>query len=53
MGLTSHATAMDLMIQAPGNGMVPWQRFSKIPQLFMGASSEQGAQTFVTHREAV
>ena len=53
MGLTSHSTAMDLVIQAPGNGVVPRQRFSQIPQLFMGAYSEQGVQTFVTHREAV
>ena len=51
--LTSHATAMDLVIQSPGNGMVPRQRFSPIPQLFMVASSEQGAETFVTHREVM
>ena len=53
MGLTRHSTAMDLMIQAPGNGVVPRQRFSPIPQLFMGASSEQGAQTFLAHREVM
>ena len=25
--LTSHAAAMDLVIQFPGDGVVPWQRF--------------------------
>ena len=40
MGLTRHSTAMDLMIEFPGNGVVPRQRFGPIPQLFMGTSSE-------------
>ena len=53
MGLTRHATAMHLMIQFSGNGVVPRQRFGPIPQLFMGAPSEQGAQTFLTHRQVV
>ena len=56
MGLTSHSAAMDLMIEFPGNGVVPplpRQCFGQIHQLFMGASPEQGLQTFVTHREAV
>ena len=53
MGLTSHSTAMNLVIQAPGNGVVPRQRFSPIPQLFVSASPEQGAQTFLAHREVV
>ena len=43
--LTSHATAMDLMIQFPGDRVVPRQRFGPIPQLLMGAASEKGAQT--------
>ena len=51
MGLTRHSTAMDLMIQAPGDRMVPRQRFGPIPRLFMGASPERGAQTVVSHRE--
>ena len=51
MGLTSHATAMDLMIQFPGNGVVPRQRFGPIPQLFVSASPEQGAQTILSHRQ--
>ena len=53
MGLTSHSTAMHLMIQGSGNGMVPRQRFGQIPQLLVGGSPEQGAQTFVAHREVV
>ena len=51
MKLTSHTTSMDLMVEFPGNGMIPWQRFRPIPQLFVGASSKHGAQAFVTHRE--
>ena len=53
MGLTRHATAMDLMVEFPGNGVVPRQRFGPIPQFFMGTASEQGAQTFLAHREVV
>ena len=53
MGLTSHATAMDLMIEFPGNGVVPRQRFRQIAQFFVGVASEQGAETFVTHREVM
>ena len=44
---------MDLVIQFPGNGVVPRQRFGPRSQLFMSASSEQGTETFVTHREVV
>ena len=53
MKLTSHAAAMDLVIQFPGNGVVPRQRFSPRSQLFMGASSEEGTETFVAHRQVV
>ena len=53
MGLTRHSTAMDLMIQAPGNGVVLRQRFGPIPQFLMGTSSEQGGQTFLAHREVM
>ena len=53
MTLTSHAAAMDLMIQFPGNGVVPRQRSGPIPQFFMGASSKHGAQAFLAYREAV
>ena len=41
--LTSHAAAMDLVVEFPGNRVVPRQRFGPIPQLFMSASPEQGA----------
>ena len=53
MTLTSHAAAMDLMIQLPGNRVVPGQRFGPISQFLVGAASEEGAETFVTHREVV
>ena len=43
--LTSHATAMDLVVEFPGDRVVPGQRFGPISQFFMGASPEQGAQT--------
>ena len=51
MTLTSHATSMDLMIQFPGNGVVPRQRFGPIPQFLVGASSKQGAQTILAQRQ--
>ena len=50
MKLTSHTTAMDLMIEFPGNGVVPRERFSPRSQFFMSASSEEGTK-FVTHRQ--
>ena len=53
MGLTRHATAMHLVIEFPGDRVVPRQRFGPIPQFLMGAASEQGAETFVTHRKVV
>ena len=42
---------MHLMIEFPGDRMVPRQRFGPIPQLLMGAASEQGAQAFATIRQ--
>ena len=53
IGLTSHSSAMNLVIQFTSNGVVPGQGFSEIPQLFFGASSEQGAQAILTYREPV
>ena len=50
-GLTSVSTAMDLMIQVPCNGVVPRQRFGQIPQLFVGPTPEQGAQTVASYRQ--
>ena len=51
--LTRHATAMHLMIEFPGDRVVPLQRFGPIPQFLIGAASEEGAETFVTHREVM
>ena len=45
MTLTSHAAAMDLVVEFPGNRVVPRQRFGPIPQFLVGAASEEGAQT--------
>ena len=53
MRLTSHTAAMHLMVQFPGNGVVPRERFGPIPQLFVGAPSEQGAETLMAHREVM
>ena len=44
---------MDLMIQFPGNGVVPRERFGPIPQLFMGAATEQCLETFMSHWQVV
>ena len=53
MKLTSHATAMNLVIQFSGNGVVPRQRFGPRSQFLMGTASEEGAETFVAHRQMV
>ena len=44
---------MDLMIQFPGNGVVPRERFCPIPQLFMGAATEQRAEQLMAHGQVV
>ena len=44
---------MDLVIQFPGNGMIPRERFSPIPQLLMGAASEQRTEQLMAHRQVV
>ena len=44
---------MDLMVEFPGHGVVPWQRFGPIPQFFMGTASEEGAQTVLAYREVM
>ena len=51
--LTRHATAMNLVIEFPGDRVVPRQRFGPIPQFLMSAASEEGAETFVTHRKVM
>ena len=53
MKLTSHAAAMDLMVQFPSDGVVPRERFSPRSQFFMGASPEQGTETLMAHRQVV
>ena len=53
MKLTSHTAAMDLMIQFPGDGMVPRERFGPIPQLFVGAATEQRLKTLMAHGQVV
>ena len=44
---------MDLMVEFPGDGVVPRERFRPIPQLFMGAASEQRAEQLMAHRQVV
>ena len=53
MTLTGHTAAMDLMIQFSGDGMVPRERFGPIPQLFMGAASEQRAKQLMAHGQVM
>ena len=49
--LTRHATTMDLVIEFPGDRVVPRQRFGPISQLFVSAASEEGAKTILSHRQ--
>ena len=44
---------MDLMIQFSGDRVVPRERFRPIPQLFVGAPSEQRAEQLVAHGQVV
>ena len=53
MKLTGHTASMDLMIQFPGNGVVPRERFRPIPQLFMGAASKQRAEQLMAYGQVV
>ena len=53
MKLTSHAASMHLVIQFSGDGMVPRERFRPIPQLFMGAATEQRAEQLMAHGQVV
>ena len=53
MKLTSPTTAMHLMVQFSGNGMVPRERFRPIPKLFMRTATEQRAEQLVAHRQVV
>ena len=40
---------MDLMVEFPGDGMIPRERFSPIPQLFVGTASKQRLETLMAH----
>ena len=51
--LTSHTASMDLMVEFPGDRVVPRQRFGPRSQLFMGTAAEEGAETFMAHRQVV
>ena len=51
--LTSHAASMDLMVEFPGNGMVPRERFRPIPQLLMRTATEQRAEQLMAHGQVV
>ena len=53
MKLTSHATSMDLMIQFPGDRVVPRERFRPIPQLFVRTATEQRAEQLMAHGQVV
>ena len=44
---------MDLVIQFSGDRVVPRERFGPIPQLFVGAPSEQGAEQLMAHRQVM
>ena len=44
---------MHLMIQFPGDGMVPRERLGPISQLFVGAASKQRAEQLMAHGQVV
>ena len=44
---------MHLVIQFPGDRVVPRERLGPIPQLFVGAASKQRAEQFRAHRQVV
>ena len=44
---------MDLMVQFPGDGVVPRERLGPIPQLFMRTSAKQRAEQLVAHGQVV
>ena len=44
---------MDLVIQFPGDGVVPRERLGPIPQLFMGAASKQRTEQLMAHRQVM
>ena len=44
---------MDLMVEFPGDRVVPRERFGPGSQFFMGTATEQGVETLVTHWQVV
>ena len=50
MTLTSHAAAMNLVVEFPGNGVVPRQCLGPISQFLVGTTSEEGAQAVASQR---
>ena len=44
---------MDLMVQFPGDGVVPRERLGPIPQFFMRTSAKQRAEQLVAHGQVV
>ena len=44
---------MDLVVEFSGDRMVPRERFSPIPQLFMRTATEQRAEQLVAHGQMV
>ena len=44
---------MHLVIQFPGDRVVPRERLGPVSQLFVGAASEQRAEQLMAHRQVV
>ena len=53
MKLTSHTASMDLMVEFPGDRVVPRERFGPIPQLFVGTATEQRVEQLMAHWQVV
>ena len=44
---------MDLMVEFPGDGVVPRERFRPIPQLLMRTSAKQRAEQLMAHGQVM
>ena len=53
MTLTNHTTAMNLVIQFSGNGVIPRERLSPRSQFFVSTTSKQRTETLVAHWQVV
>ena len=51
--LTSHTTAMHLMVQFPSDGVVPRERFGPFSQFFVRTATEQSTEQFMAHWQVV